>query len=358
MRKIIHIDMDAFYASVEQRDDPSLRDKPIAVGSASGRGVVMTCSYAARKFGVRSAMPSVTAARLCPDLIFVRPRMEAYKAVSVQIRDIFHRYTDLVEPLSLDEAYLDVTVNKPGIASAIVIAQEIRAAIVAETGLTATAGVSFNKFLAKMASGHQKPNGLNFIPPEQAQNFIDSLAIHKFHGIGEKTAEKMKALGIHNGANLRAQTLSFLLRHFGKVGQYYHDIAMGQDERLVTPERATKSVSVEDTFVQDTSDLELLDLEIERLATMLMRRLARHELAGRTLVLKVKYGDFVQVTRSESPGHLLVSEREVVERGQALLRKTEAADRLVRLIGIGISNFEDDTPPAPQDGQMKIDFGG
>ncbi len=357
MRKIIHIDMDAFYASVEQRDDPGLRGKAIAVGGAGGRGVVMTCNYEARKYGVRSAMPSITAARLCPGLVFVRPRMEAYKAVSQQIREIFYQYTDLVEPLSLDEAYLDVTENKPGISSAIVIAREIRAAIQAETQLTATAGVSYNKFLAKMASGHQKPNGLNFIPPEEAQTYIDGLPIHKFHGIGEKTAERMKALGVHIGADLRAQSASFLSRHFGKMGQYYHQIAMGVDERRVSPDRPTKSVSVEDTFVHDTGDLELLDAEIERLSAMLLRRLARNELAGRTLVLKVKYADFTQVTRSESPGYLLTSENDVTTRAQALLRKTDATQRLVRLLGLGISNFGEEAPEEPIDGQLRIDFG-
>lgn len=357
MRKIIHIDMDAFYASVEQRDTPELRGKAIAVGGAGGRGVVMTCSYEARKYGVRSAMPSVTAARLCPGLIFVRPRMEAYKAVSEEIREIFYRYTDLVEPLSLDEAYLDVTENKPGITSAIAIAQQIREAIVQQTGLTATAGVSYNKFLAKMASGHQKPNGLNFISPDQAQAFIDSLPIHKFHGIGEKTAERFKGLGIHNGADLRAQTVAFLTRHFGKMGQYYAEIAVGVDHREVSPDRPARSVSVEDTFAQDTGALELLDLEIERLVPMLMRRLAHNELAGRTLTLKVKYADFVIVTRSESPGYVLEQADDVIARAQALLRKTDAEERMVRLIGIGISNFGIHKPKPATDGQLQLDFG-
>jgi DNA polymerase IV len=357
-RKIIHIDMDAFYASVEQRDDPALRGKAIAVGGAGGRGVVATCSYEARKYGVHSAMPSITAARLCPGLIFVRPRMDAYKLVSQQIRAIFHQYTDLVEPLSLDEAYLDVTENKPGIRSAIVIAKEIRAAILAETQLTATAGVSYNKFLAKMASGHFKPNGLNFIPPDQAQTFIDGLAIHKFYGIGAKTAEKMKALGVRNGADLRAQSASFLTRHFGKMGSYYHQIARGIDDRRVSPDRPTKSVSVEDTFAQDTGDLELLDQEIERLVPMLMRRIERYGLSGRTITLKVKYADFTQVTRSESSGYPLFAAHEIATRAQALLRKTDATERLVRLLGIGMSNFGDEPEEEDAHGQIRIDFGG
>lgn len=356
LRKIIHIDMDAFYASVEQRDHPELRGKPIAVGGAGGRGVVATCSYEARKFGVHSAMPSITAARLCPGLIFVSPRMDAYKAVSQQIRAIFQSYTDLVEPLSLDEAYLDVTENKPGIRSAIVIAREIREAIFTQTQLTATAGVSYNKFLAKMASGHHKPNGLNFIPQDQAQAFIDSLLIHKFYGIGEKTAEKMKRLGIHNGADLRAQSLTFLRRHFGKMGSYYHQIAMGNDERRVSPDRQTKSVSVEDTFDHDTGDLQMLDVQIARLVPMLLRRVERYSLQGRTLTLKVKYADFTQVTRSESPGYAMLAHEDILARARALLRKTDAAERTVRLLGIGLSNFGDEPSKPNEDGQMRLEF--
>ncbi|HEX2900920.1 MAG TPA: DNA polymerase IV, partial [Bacteroidia bacterium] len=351
---------DAFYASVEQRDYPELRGKAIAVGGGpGGRGVVMTASYEARKFGVRSAMPSMTAQRLCPRLIFVRPRMDAYKTASNQIRNIFHRYTDLVEPLSLDEAYLDVTENKPGIPSAIAIAKEIRDAIFAETGLTATAGVSYNKFLAKMASGHKKPNGLNFISIENAQDFIDSLPIHKFHGIGEKTAERFKALGIHNGADLRQQDLKFLTRNFGKMGQYYHQIAQGIDERRVTPDRPTKSVSVEDTFAEDSRDLAVLDAELDRLADLLHRRFSRHSLFGRTLTLKVKYSDFQQVTRSESKTEPYSSIEELARVCKALLRKTDAEVRKVRLLGIGVSNFdheEEEESAPPKGGQMRLEF--
>jgi DNA polymerase-4 len=358
MRKIIHIDMDAFFASVEQRDDPSLRGKAIAVGgSPSGRGVVMTASYEARKFGVRSAMPSLTAKRLCPHLTFVRPRMEAYKAASEAIRAMFYRYTDLVEPLSLDEAYLDVTENKRHITSAIAIAREIKVAILTETGLSATAGVSFNKFLAKMASGHQKPDGLNFISREIAQNFIDALPIHKFHGIGEKTAERMKALGIHNGATLREQELKFLTRHFGKMGHYFHQISHGIDDRAVIPDRQTKSISVEDTFSEDVDDLSILDAEIERLTMMLHPRFEKYGLFGRTLTLKVKYADFQLISRSESRQLPFRQVDEIAECAKILIRKTEAESRKVRLIGIGVSNFGNENKGDSESGQLTFRFG-
>jgi DNA polymerase IV len=355
-RKIIHIDMDAFYASVEQRDDPTLRGKPIAVGgSPGGRGVVMTASYEARKFGVHSAMPSISAQRLCPDLIFVRPRMDAYKTASNCIREIFHEYTDLVEPLSLDEAYLDVTQNKPNIASAIAIAKEIREKIKQVTGLTATAGVSYNKFLAKMASGYKKPDGLNFIPPEKALEFIDQLPIHKFHGIGAKTAERMKALGIHTGAELRAQDQRFLVRNFGKMGTYYHLISQGIDDRRVSPDRPLKSVSVEDTFSDDVDDLQVLDAQIERLAAMLLRRMSRHEESGKTLTLKVKFDDFQQISRSMSLAETFGDESLIAQTGKNLLRKTDAGIRKVRLLGLGISNF-DQPKEIEEDGQMLLPF--
>lgn len=357
MRKIIHIDQDAFYASVEQRDNPTLLGKAIAVGgSPGGRGVVMTASYEARKFGVRSAMPAMTAARLCPNLIFVRPRMEAYKIASQEIREIFYQYTVLVEPLSLDEAFLDVTINKLDIASAIQIAREIKSAIVEKTGLTATAGVSYNKFLAKMASGQNKPNGLNFIPPEKAQDFIDGLPIHKFHGIGEKTAERMRGLGIHNGADLRKQEAPFLKRHFGKMGTFYFQIAQGIDERLVTPDRPTRSVSVEDTFQEDVDDLLILDQEIERLSNLLGKRLKANGLLGRTITLKVKYADFQQITRSTSQQGSFVLESDMAEKCMLLLRKTDAETKKVRLIGIGVSNFDAETEENDSHGQLRFDF--
>lgn len=356
-RKIIHIDMDAFFASVEQRDNPKLRGKPIAVGgSPTGRGVVATCSYEARKFGVHSAMPAATAARLCPKIIFVRPRFEAYKAVSNQIRDIFHEYTDLVEPLSLDEAYLDVTENKFNIASAIAIAAGIREKILKETRLTATAGVSFNKFLAKMASGHKKPNGLNFIPLEKAQDYIDQLEIQKFYGIGEKTAERMKALGIHNGSDLREHDLRFLVRNFGKAGRYYFDIARGIDFRRVTPDRPMKSVSVEDTFQTDLSDLSQLHSELERLVGLLIPRLQKYEIKAKTFNLKVKYGDFQIASRSQTDANGYFEASQMILTAKDLLTKTEAGDRPIRLLGVGLSNFEGLENRSDPEGQLRINF--
>ncbi len=250
-RKIIHIDMDAFYASVEQRDDPQLRGKPVAVGGSRARGVVAAASYEARKFGVHSAMPSVTAKRKCPELIFVRPRFDVYKAVSLQIRDIFAEHTPIIEPLSLDEAYLDVTENLKGIASATQIAEEIRAKIRAETGLTASAGVSYNKFLAKLASDHRKPNGLFVITPEMGPVFVETLPVRKFHGVGPATAKKMEGLGVETGLDLRARTLAFLQQHFGKAGSYYYWAARGVDERPVRADRIRKSIGAENTFPAD-----------------------------------------------------------------------------------------------------------
>lgn len=349
--------MDAFFASVEQRDNPKLRGKPIAVGgSPTGRGVVATCSYEARKFGVHSAMPAATAARLCPKIIFVRPRFEAYKAVSNQIRDIFHEYTDLVEPLSLDEAYLDVTENKFNIASAIAIAAGIREKILKETRLTATAGVSFNKFLAKMASGHKKPNGLNFIPLEKAQDYIDQLEIQKFYGIGEKTAERMKALGIHNGSDLREHDLRFLVRNFGKAGRYYFDIARGIDFRRVTPDRPMKSVSVEDTFQTDLSDLSQLHSELERLVGLLIPRLQKYEIKAKTFNLKVKYGDFQIASRSQTDANGYFEASQMILTAKDLLTKTEAGDRPIRLLGVGLSNFEGLENRSDPEGQLRINF--
>ena len=349
--------MDAFFASVEQRDDPGLRGRPVAVGgSPGGRGVVAAASYEARKFGVRSAMSSAKAVRLCPQLVFVRPRFEVYKGVSRQIREIFLRYTDLVEPLSLDEAYLDVTENKLGIGSAIQIAREIRAAIKEVTGLTATAGVSYNKFLAKMASGYKKPDGLNFIPPERAAEFIGQLPIDQFYGIGDKTAVRMKALGIHTGADLRAADLQLLLRNFGKAGRYYHEVAHGEDRRSVVPWRPLKSASVEDTFLEDLLDLEELDAQIDRLSLVLMERLGRKKLYGKTITLKVKYADFRQVTRSQSFGAGVEDGLLVAATAKALLRKTEAGAMAIRLLGIGQSGFpgaEEDEEPG---GQLRMPF--
>lgn len=341
MRKIIHIDMDAFYASVEQRDNPELRGRPIAVGgSPTGRGVVATASYEARRFGVGSAMPSATAIRLCPQIIFVRPRFDLYNETSKAIREIFFRYTDLVEPLSLDEAFLDVTENKYEIPFALRVAHQIRKAIHRELELTATAGVSYCKFLAKMASGYKKPDGLNFIPEETAQVFIDQLDIGKFHGIGQKTALRMRDMGIHNGKDLREASLPFLVKRFGKAGRFYHAISRGEDNREVKTDRPRKSASVEDTFNEDIDDLVEMDSHIERMAQTLMGRLGKKNLHGKTVNLKVKFADFQTVTRAQSFPTPVNSADLVASTCKELLRKTEAGTRKVRLLGVGLSNFD------------------
>lgn len=356
VRKIIHIDMDAFYASVEQRDNPHLRGRPIAVGgSPNGRGVVATASYEARRYGVRSAMPSARAITLCPDIIFVRPRFDAYKEASNAIRDIFEEYTDLIEPLSLDEAYLDVTENKKGIPFALRVAQRIREDIVRELGITATAGVSYCKFLAKMASGYKKPNGLNFIPPENALIFIDQLPIDQFHGIGEKTAEKMRSMGIFNGADLRGTDLRTLVKRFGKMGRFYHKIASGEDNRPIITHRPRKSASVEDTFPEDLSLLPDMDLHIERMASTLMGRIEPKGLFGRSVHLKVKFADFTSITRSQSFSDPVKDAGAIAETCKDLLRKTEAGERKVRLLGVGVSNF-DGAPNEGEDGQLELDL--
>jgi DNA polymerase IV len=294
IRKIIHIAMDAFYASVEQRDNPAYRGKAIAVGgSPEGRGgVVATCSYEARTFGVRSAMPSKKALQLCPHLIFIRPRFEAYKAASLEAREIFRRYTDLIEPLSLDEAYLDVTTDKQGIGSALDIAKLIKKAIREELGLTASAGVSVNKFVAKVASDMQKPDGLTFIAPLKVEAFVEGLAIEKFYGVGRVTAEKMKRLNIHTGADLKKWSEAELVKLFGKPGWFYYRIVRGIDERPVEPNQETKSVGAEDTFSEDLTALEEMNRELDKIAAVVNRRLTEHKLKGRTITLKIKYSDF------------------------------------------------------------------
>lgn len=348
--------MDAFYASVEQRDNPELQGRPIAVGgSPTGRGVVATASYEARRFGVGSAMPSATAMRLCPEIIFVRPRHDLYSEVSRSIREIFHQYTDLVEPLSLDEAYLDVTENKFAIPSALRVAHLIRTSIQKELDLTASAGVSYCKFLAKMASGYRKPNGLNFIPRETAQLYIDQLEIGKFHGIGKKTALRMKDMGIYSGKELREAGLPFLVKRFGKMGRFYHAISNGDDNREVKTDRPRKSASVEDTFSEDISNLKELDTHIERMAQTLIRRLGDKGLKGRTVNLKVKFADFTTVTRSQSFSNPVLTDQVVSRACKDLLRKTEAGDRLVRLIGVGISNF-DGVEKSNSGDQLSLDF--
>jgi DNA polymerase-4 len=333
--------MDAFYASVEQRDFPEFVGKPLAVGgSPDGRGVVATASYEARKFGVRSAMSSYQALKLCPDLLFTPPRFEVYKSVSNHIREIFSRYTDLIEPLSLDEAYLDVTEDKKGIGSAITIAQEIKAAIQLELNLTASAGVSVNKFVAKIASDIQKPNGLTFIGPSKVLSFIASLPVDKFYGVGKVTATKMKDLGINTGADLKEWTLADLIRHFGKSGQYYYDNVRGIDIREVQPHRKIKSISVEDTFSEDLSQHKDLVQVLEKIAITLTQRVEAKKLSGRTITLKVKFGDFTQITRNQSLDHYFDDEITIFQTAVTLLEKLALNnEKPIRLLGITLSNF-------------------
>jgi DNA polymerase-4 len=338
-RKIIHVDMDAFYASVEQRDNPELRGKPVAVGGAGGRGVVAAASYEARKFGVRSAMPSLTARRKCPDLLFVKPRFEAYKAISNQIREIFANHTSLVEPLSLDEAYLDVTENRKGITSATAIAEEIRATISAETRLTASAGVSYNKFLAKLASDHRKPNGLFVITPDMGPAFVAALPIGKFHGVGPATTAKMKRLGIDNGADLRTQTLAFLQQHFGKAGSHYYWIARGVDERPVRADRVRKSIGAENTFFADLSDLDAARDALKPIIEKVWRHYEAAKASGRTVTLKIKYANFQQITRSATSAKPITTQAELEQLGIALLRPIFPVKMGVRLLGITISSL-------------------
>ncbi|WP_022705773.1 DNA polymerase IV [Paracoccus zeaxanthinifaciens] len=350
-RRIIHVDMDAFFASVEQRDNPELRGKPVAVGGSSQRGVVAAASYEARVFGVRSAMPSVTAARLCPDLIFVRHRFEVYRAVSQQIREIFADYTPLIEPLSLDEAYLDVTDHLPEGVTATAIAKQIRARIRQATGLTASAGVSYNKFLAKLASDQNKPDGLCVITPERGPEFVLGLPVGKFHGIGPATAAKMQAMGIHTGADLRAQTLDFLTRRFGKAGRYYWNISRGVDHRRVSNERVRKSVGAENTFAADLMTLDQADEALVPLAAKVWTSVGRHDLHGRTVTLKVKFSDFRQITRARSLSHPVASEGELLSIARELARGVLPDPRGARLLGITLSGFD-----APDSGPEQLDL--
>ncbi|MBI0434486.1 DNA polymerase IV [Roseomonas sp. KE0001] len=338
-RRILHIDMDAFYASVEQRDNPALRGIPLAVGGARERGVVAAASYEARRFGVRSAMPSVTARRKCPELVFVKPRFDVYRAVSRQIHDIFARYTPLIQPLSLDEAYLDVTHPLRDLGSATAIAEEIRAAIRAETGLTASAGVSYNKFLAKLASDHRKPDGLFVITPRLGPGFVEDLAVERFHGIGPATAARMHRLGIHTGRDLRDRDLAFLTQHFGKAGRFYYGVARGEDERPVNPDRLRKSIGAETTFERDLTQWEPAWQALQPLLDKVWQAAGGKGHAGRTVTVKVKFADFRQITRSRS-GAVPIASREAMARiGEELLRPVFPAPGGVRLLGITLSNL-------------------
>lgn len=337
MRSIIHIDMDAFYASVEQRDNPEYVGKPVAVGGSTRRGVVAAASYEARKFGVRSAMPSVTALQRCPDLIFVKPRFDVYKDVSRQIREIFRTHTDLVEPLSLDEAYLDVSEPKlPG--TDVEIAQSIKASIRQITGLTASAGISFNKFLAKTASDIDKPDGLFIIRPEEADAFLARLPIEDFHGVGRATARKMKERGIYTGADLRARSEDELVAWFGKSGRFFHRIVRGEDHREIKPNRVRKSVGAERTFFQDLKGMSEMEERIGEIAARVSERMSASGVAGRTITLKVKYHDFTLTTRSTTLHHDVHEAGELRSIGAQLLRQPVPA-RPVRLLGLSVSNL-------------------
>lgn len=339
IRKIIHVDMDAFFASVEQRDNPALRGKPVAVGGSSKRGVVAAASYEARKFGVKSAMPSVTAARLCPDLIFVKSRFEAYRAVSRQIREIFARHTDLIQPLSLDEAYLDVTMDKQGIGSAVKIAKAIRAAIREETGLTASAGVSYNKFIAKLASDQNKPDGLCVILPEQGADFVATLPVRRFHGVGPRTAEKMAKLGVHTGADLAAKDEAWLTRNFGSWGEYLSKAARGIDDRPVNANSIRKSIGGETTYFEDKSNEDDLREALDEIIDLVWERIERYRAKGRTLVLKARYSDFRTVTRSRTTGQIIASRAEFAQLGHGLLDQLLPAESGIRLLGLTLSGL-------------------
>lgn len=346
-RKIIHVDMDAFYASVEQRDNPDLRGKPVAVGGSRERGVVAAASYEARKFGVRSAMPSVTAKRQCPDLIFVKPRFEVYKAVSQQIREIFAEHTSIVEPLSLDEAYLDVTENLQGIPLARDVALAIRAKIKHETGLNASAGISYNKFLAKLASDHRKPNGQYVITPDMGPAFVEALPVGKFHGIGPATSAKMNSLGLYTGLDMRNQSLEFMQTNFGKAGSYYYWISRGVDDREVRADRIRKSVGAENTFFSDLTDFEAMVSELQPLIDKVWWHCEDKGTRGRTVTLKVKFADFELISRSRTQTDPIGSRAELELSASDLLKAIFPTKKAVRLLGVSVSGFVDAQHESP-----------
>ncbi len=360
MRKIVHVDMDAFYASVEQRDDPSLRGKPVAVGGSAERGVVAAASYEARAFGVRSAMPSMKAARLCPELVFVRPRFEAYRAVSRQIRSIFRDYTPHVEPLALDEAYLDVTEDSRGIGSATRIAELIRARIKAETGLTASAGVSYNKFLAKLASDQMKPDGLFVIRPGEGAQFVADLPVRRFHGVGPRGSERMARLGITTGADLAARDIAFLRTHFGSQADYLYRAARGIDLRRVDAGRPRKSVGGERTFERDLSSGPVLRAALENIADIVWERIEKAQAKGRTVSLKLRTADFATLTRARSLTQAVASRAEFAGLGHAMLEELLPLPQPVRLMGLTLSALESAAEgsgvlgPHPEAGQLSL----
>lgn len=337
-RKIIHIDMDAFYASVEQMDNPMLRGKPVAVGGSENRGVVSAASYEARKYGVRSAISGVLAKKYCPEIIFVRPRFDRYREISSKIHKIFHEYTDLVEPLSLDEAYLDVTQNKKGNPSASLLAQEIRFRILNEVGLTASAGISVNKFVAKIASDVNKPNGQKTVNPDEILDFLEQLPIRKFYGVGKVTTEKMYQLGIFTGLDLKSKSLEFLEKHFWKSGAFYYNVVRGIHNSEVKAHRITKSVAAEHTFdVNLSSEIFMLE-QLDKIASSLERRLKKHNISGKTVTLKIKYSDFTQQTRSKTMPYFISDKSLIIEIVEELLYQEKMKDS-VRLLGISLNNL-------------------
>jgi DNA polymerase-4 len=337
-RKIIHVDMDAFYASVEQMDNPELKGKPLAVGGSEVRGVVSAASYEARKFGVRSAMSGIQAKRNCPELIFVRPRFDRYKEISNKIRKIFHDYTDLVEPLSLDEAYLDVTQNKKGNPSATLIAQEIRKRIFEEVGLTASAGISVNKFVAKIASDYNKPNGQKTVNPDEVEDFLEKLDIKKFYGIGKVTTEKMYHHGIFTGKDLKSKTKEYLEQHFGKSGGFYYNIVRGIHNSEVKPNRISKSVAAEHTFNENLTSEIFMQERLEHIAAELEKRLKKYNISGKSVTLKIKYSDFTTQTRSKTLPYFISDKGLLFETAKELLYQERMKDS-VRLLGISLNNL-------------------
>lgn len=357
-RKILHIDMDAFYASIEQRDNPDYKGKPLAVGHGKKRGVVAAASYEARKYGVYSAMPSVVASRKCPHLIFAKPRFEVYRSVSQQVREIFFEYTDKVEPLSLDEAFLDVTTNKKNMRSATHIAEEIKQKIVERTGLTASAGVSYNKFLAKIASDYNKPNGIYVITPQKGEMFVERLDITDFFGVGPATARKMNELGIYNGADLKKWSEMDLAHHFGKAGLSYYQYARGLDDREVQSERIRKSLGAEQTYLDDISDLQTVELELDKIAKEVAERRKKSGFEAKTLTLKVKYADFSIVTRSITLNHYITLSEEMLRIAMDLVTRVEDIEtKKVRLLGLTLKNPDAEElfcPNMPI--QLEIDF--
>ncbi|MEA4919081.1 DNA polymerase IV [Proteiniphilum sp.] len=357
-KKIIHIDMDAFYASIEQRDNPELRGKPVAVGYGEKRGVVAAASYEARKYGVHSAMASVTALRKCPQIIFVMPRFDVYRNVSNQIMQIFLEYTDKVEPLSLDEAFLDVTVNHRGLRSATMIAKEIKQKIFNRTRLTASAGVSFNKFLSKIASDYKKPNGMFVIEPDKAESFIENLPIDKFFGVGKVTAAKMLELGIKTGYDLKQWSEVDLVREFGKAGIAYYHFARGVDDREVESERVRKSLGAEETFLDDLGEIVDMLAALDEIAREVSRRAEKRKFLAKTLTLKIKYADFTIITRSRTVGHFIKTYQELFELGKELLFQVDdLEDKKIRLMGLTLKNADADSMQPLIDGiQLSFDF--